>query len=83
MKWLSKIRTWKNKHFPDWLWDLLVGAVCGVIGLLGLLIHANWLVVVVPFVVAAWNQLVINRLFEPKDAVLRMAVPVVMYIIMI
>jgi hypothetical protein len=82
MKLLTKIRAWKNRIFPDWLWDILVGAFCAVIGLLGLFIQINWLVVVVPFVVTAWNQLVINRVFEPKDAVLRMVVPGVMYIIM-
>ena len=80
-KWLKNIRAWKNRIFPDWLWDILVGAFCAVIGLLGLFIHINWLVLVVPFVVTAWNQLVINKLFEPKDAMLRMVVPVVMYII--
>lgn len=80
-KWLKNIRAWKNRIFPDWLWDILVGAFCAVIGLLGLFIHINWLVVVVPIGFTLYNQLVINRLFEPKDAVLRMVVPVVMYII--
>ena len=79
---LSKMRDWKNRNFKDWLWDLLVGAGCGVVGLLGLLIDAEWLVVAVPLVVTVVNQLY-NKLFEPKDAVLRMVVPVVMYIIII
>ena len=76
---LSNLRIWKNRLFPDWLWDLLVGAACVAIGLLT---TVDWLVLVVPFVVTAINQLY-NRIFEPKDAVLRMAVPVIMYLIII
>lgn len=76
----SSIRAWKNRVFPDWLWDLLVGAGCGAIGLLT---TVDLLVLIVPFVVTLYNQLVINQLFEPKDAVLRMVVPVVMYMIII
>ena len=79
----SKIRAWKNRTFKDWLWDLLIGAFCGVIGLLGLFFHINWLVVVVPFGFTLYNQLVINRVFEIKDAVLRMVVPGVMYLVII
>jgi len=25
---LENIRSWKNRIFPDWFWDLLVGGVC-------------------------------------------------------
>ena len=81
MKLLTNIRAWKNKHFQDWLLDLLVGACCGVIGLLGLFFNANWLVLVVPFLFTVWNQLVINRLFEPKDFALRMAIPIIIFVI--
>ena len=76
---LSNIRIWKNRTFPDWLWDLLVGAACGAIGALT---TVDWLVLVVPAVVTTWNQF-LNRIFEPKDAVLRMVVPVIMYLIII
>ena len=76
---LSNIRTWKNRIFPDWQWDLLVGAACGAIGLLT---SVNWLVLLVPAVVTVCNQLY-NRVFEPVDAALRMVVPIIMYLIII
>jgi hypothetical protein len=81
-KLLSKIRAWKNRIFPDWLWDVLVGAGCGIVGLSGLLIHVNWLVLVVPFVVTVVNQ-AYNKVFEWKDFVLRMIVPVILFLILI
>jgi hypothetical protein len=77
-KLLSKIRDWKNRIFPDWLWDILVGAGCGIVGLLGLIINVSWLVLVVPIVVTVVNQ-AYNKVFEPKDAVRRMGVPVIIY----
>jgi hypothetical protein len=82
MKALETIRAWKNRIFPDWLWDILVGSGCGIVGLLGLLIHISWLVLVVPIVVTVVNQLY-NKVFEPKDAVRRMIVPVAIYLILI
>jgi hypothetical protein len=82
MKALENLRAWKNRIFPDWLWDMLVGAGCGIVGLLGLFIHVSWLVLVVPFVVTVVNQLY-NKVFEPKDAVRRMIVPVIMFLIII
>jgi hypothetical protein len=82
MKALEKLRAWKNRIFPDWLWDILVGAGCGIVGLLGLLINVSWLVLVVPFVVTVWNQ-IFNKVFEPKDAALRMIVPVILFLILI
>jgi len=82
MKLLENLRAWKNRIFPDWLWDILVGAACGVVGLLGLIIHVSWLVLVVPFVVTVVNQLY-NKVFEPKDFVFRMIVPVILFMILI
>ena len=82
MKALENLRTWKNRIFPDWLWDVLVGAGCGIIGLLGLLIQVSWLVLVVPFAFTVVNQLY-NKVFEPKDAALRMIVPVILFMILI
>jgi hypothetical protein len=82
MKALENLRAWKNRIFPDWLWDILVGAGCGIVGLLGLLINVSWLVLVVPFVVTVWNQ-IFNKVFEPKDAALRMIVPVILFLILI
>ena len=82
MKLLENLRAWKNRIFPDWLWDILVGAGCGTVGLLGLLIHVSWLVLVVPAGITAINQLY-NKVFEPKDFVLRMIVPVILFMILI
>jgi hypothetical protein len=79
---LEALRTWKLRIFPDWLWDVLVGAGCGIVGLLGLIIHVSWLVLVVPFVVTAINQ-AYNKVFEWKDAALRMIVPVILFMILI
>jgi hypothetical protein len=81
MKALENLRAWKNRIFPDWLWDILVGAGCGIVGLLGLLIHVSWLVLVVPFVVTVWNQFK-NKIFEPIDFVLRMLIPIILYLIL-
>ncbi len=82
MKALENLRAWKNKTFTDWLWDILVGAGCGTVGLLGLLINVSWLVLVVPAGITAINQLY-NKVFEPKDFVFRMIVPVILFMILI
>jgi uncharacterized membrane protein YjjP (DUF1212 family) len=79
MKALENLRAWKNRIFPDWLWDILVGGACGLVGLLT---GVNWLVLVVPFVVTAINQ-AYNKVFEWKDAALRMIVPVILFMILI
>ena len=81
MKILENIRTWKNKVFPDWLWDILVGGLLGCLGLFGLLIQANWLVLAIPFIVTVINQFY-NRLFELKDGLLRMIIPTILYILL-
>ena len=75
MKLLEQIRNWKNKHFPDWQWDLLVG---GVLAILSLFAGIN--VLIIPFIVTAINQLY-NKLFEPKDFVLRMTIPILIFVI--
>jgi hypothetical protein len=75
---LSDIRTWKNRLFPDWIWDLLVG---GVLGTIAMLTQVDLLVLVIPFTVTVINQFY-NRLFEPKDFLLRMAMPLIIYIIL-
>ena len=85
---LSKIRNWKNKHFPDWFWDLLVGAflaafafgVWALILLLKVPFDCSLLVLAIPFSFTVWNQF-LNRIFEPKDFLLRMVVPGIVYII--
>ena len=73
---LAFIRAWKLRTFPDWVWDLLVGLV---LGLVGLLTNFTPLILAIPFVVAVVNQ-VYNRLFEPKDFGLRMVFPMVIWV---
>lgn len=75
MKLLESIRTWKNKTFTDWQWDLLVG---GVLAILSLFLGIN--VLILPFIVTAINQFY-NRLFEPKDFALRMTIPIIIFVI--
>ena len=70
MKLLTKIRAWKNKHFPDWFWDLLVG---GLLSIASLIVGIN--VLIIPFFVTIVNQFY-NKLFEQKDFALRMAIPI-------
>ena len=87
---LNDIRSWKNKHFPDWLWDVIVGAALTLLALiawavvvwLGVPFDCNLLVLAIPFSFTVWNQF-LNRIFELKDAVLRMVVPVVVYLIIL
>lgn len=74
-KQLEQIRAWKNRIFTDWQWDLLVG---GCLAILSLFVGIN--VLVIPFIVTAINQLY-NKLFEPKDYALRMAIPIVIFLI--
>ena len=74
-KQLEQIRAWKNRIFTDWQWDLLVG---GCLAILSLFSGIN--VLVIPFIVTAINQLY-NKLFEPKDYALRMAIPIVIFLI--
>lgn len=84
---LTNIRAWKNRTFPDWLWDVLVGAACTLLGSavwafvawLGYR-HGSIMLLAVPFSITVINQYFINKLFEPKDFALRLAVPVVVYI---
>ena len=88
MQILSSLRAWKNRTFPDWLWDLLVGAflatlafgVWALIMLLKLPFDCSLLVLAIPFSFTVWNQF-LNRIFEPKDFLLRMVVPGIVYII--
>ena len=75
MKILENIRNWKNKHFTDWQWDLLVG---GVLAILSLFAGIN--VLIVPFIVTVLNQFY-NKLFEPKDFALRMTIPILIFVI--
>ena len=75
MKLLENIRTWKNKTFTDWQWDLLVG---GVLAILSLFAGIN--VLIVPFIITVINQFY-NRLFEPKDFALRMTIPIIIFVI--
>jgi len=77
MKILELIRTLKNKLLPDWLWDILIGLL---LGLIGLLTQEEILVLVIPIVITIINQFY-NKLFEPKDFLLRMIIPIIIYII--
>ena len=72
---LSKIRAWKLKLFKDWQWDLLVG---GALGLTALSFNQDWLILALPLLFTIWNQMY-NRLFEPKDFLLRMTIPSAIY----
>ena len=72
---LNDIRSWKNKHFPDWLWDLLVG---WLLAIASLIVGIN--VLIIPFLATTVNQFY-NKLFEPKDFALRMAIPIIIFII--
>jgi hypothetical protein len=74
---LSKIRAWKLKSFKDWQWDLLVG---GVLGLIALPFSQDWLILVLPLLFTVWNQ-IYNKLFEPKDFLLRMLIPLIIYLL--
>lgn len=75
MKLLEQIRTWKNKIFTDWQFDLLVGGVLAILS-----VFAGINVLIVPFIVTAINQLY-NRLFEPLDFILRMTIPMIIFLI--
>lgn len=75
MELLENIRAWKNKHFHDWLWDLLVG---GFLAIASLIVGIN--VLILPFLATTVNQFY-NKLFEPKDFALRMAIPIIIFII--
>lgn len=77
MKILENIRNWKNKHFSDWQWDLLVG---GFLAILSVFLGIN--VLIIPFIVTVINQFY-NNLFEPKDFALRMTIPILIYLIQI
>jgi len=70
------IRNWKNKIFKDWQWDLLVGLV---LALIGLLTNITSLILVIPFAFTVLSQFY-NRLFEPKDFTLRMVFPLIIFI---
>jgi len=50
------------------------------LALVALLIQVDWLVLVLPAAVTIINQFY-NRLFEPKDFGLRMAIPIVIFLI--
>lgn len=78
---LEKIRIWKNSVFPDWVWDVLVGGGLAEVGLLGLIINTDCLILAIPFIVTIINQ-IYNKIFEPKDFILRMAIPIILYVIL-
>ena len=77
MQLLENIRAWKNKHFSDWFWDLLIGLLCCIPALI---FGLN--VLLIPFIITVINQLY-NRLFEPKDFALRMTIPILIQLIQI
>lgn len=79
MKILEQIRTWKNKIFPDWIWSIFVGEV---LGLIGVITQVTLLVLVIPFIITVINQFY-NKLFKPKDFILRMIVPIILYLIIL
>lgn len=72
---LENIRSWKNRTFTDWQWDLLVGACLAIIS-----VFLGINVLLIPFIVTAINQLY-NKLFEPLDFILRMTVPILIFVI--
>ena len=74
MKLLENIRSWKNRTFTDWQWDLLVG---GVLAILSVFLGIN--VLLIPFIVTVLNQFY-NKLFEPLDFILRMTIPIIIFI---
>lgn len=75
MKLLESIRTWKNKTFTDWQWDLLVGGVLAILS-----VFAGINVLIVPFIITLVNQFY-NKLFEPLDFILRMTIPIIIFVI--
>ena len=75
MKLLENIRSWKNRTFTDWQWDLLVG---GVLAILSVFLGIN--VLLIPFIVTVLNQFY-NKLFEPLDFILRMTIPILIFLI--
>ena len=75
MKLLENIRSWKNRTFTDWQWDLLVG---GFLAILSVFLGIN--VLLIPFIVTVLNQFY-NKLFEPLDALLRMTIPILIFLI--
>ena len=72
---IGRIRSWKLRVFKDWQWDLAVG---GLLSLIALPINEPWLVLALPFTFTTWNQ-IYNKLFEPKDFLLRMAIPALIF----
>jgi len=75
MKLLEQIRSWKNRTFTDWQWDLLVGGALAILS-----VFASINVLLIPFIVTVLNQLY-NKLFEPLDFILRMTIPITIFII--
>jgi hypothetical protein len=77
---LEKIRQWKLKYFADWQWDILVGGGLALVAWLLLLLPPELLILIIPFGITVINQMV-NKIFEPKDFALRMAIPIVIFLI--
>lgn len=75
MKLLEQIREWKNKTLTDWQWDLLVGGVLAILS-----VFAGINVLIVPFIITLVNQFY-NKLFEPLDFILRMTIPIIIFVI--
>ena len=75
MKLLENIRSWKNRNFTDWQFDVLVG---GCLAIFSVFLGIN--VLLIPFIVTVWNQLY-NKLFEPLDFTLRMTIPIIIFVI--
>ena len=89
---LQKIKDWKNRTFLDWQWDVLVGGFCCIVSVIIMVVadmillrfgydfNLSWLILLFPFIVTVVNQ-AYNKLFEPKDFLLRMAIPIIIFII--
>ena len=75
MQLFENIRSWKLRTFTDWQWDLLVG---GVLAIFSVFLGIN--VLLIPFIATALNQLY-NKLFEPLDFILRMTIPILIFVI--
>jgi hypothetical protein len=61
---------------------MLVGGAIALVVLAIVLIHPELFILIIPAGFTVWNQWY-NRVFEWRDAALRMAVPVVVYILIL
>ena len=83
----SKIRTWKNRTFLDWQWDLLIGGACVISAyIIGFVLSLFDIYIVLDnigktsLIFALITNLLswyLNRIFELKDFLLRLIIPLI------